>query len=117
MDNNKYKNPPMTQEQIGYQDKKNNSILKRVSLWQAFKFVKHLTCQRDGCGCELLPKRQKTKVVLQCPKCKNVQAYVPRAVLSSRLRILDQVTGKFVDDVTQLTATADDTKNNTKDSK
>jgi hypothetical protein len=107
----------MTQEQIEEQDKKNTSILRKVNLWQAFKFVKHLTCQKDGCGCELVPKKQRTKVVLQCPNCRNVQAYVPKSVLTSKLKILDTSTGKFVDDVENLSGKNNGTNNNPKGSK
>lgn len=95
-------NKNMTQVEIEHQDKRSESILKKVNLWQEFKYVKHLTCQRNGCGCSLVPKKQRAKVVLQCPQCKNVQSYVPRAVLHSQLKILNPVTGKFVDDVTEL---------------
>jgi len=96
------------QEYQDLQDKKNDSILKKVSLWQTFKFVKHLTCQKPGCGCDLVAKKNRYKVTLHCPTCKSVQSYVPKAVLASNLQIQDVNTGKFIKDVSDLTHQGDD---------
>ena len=72
------------------QDKKvnntrNENIMEKVRLWQSFKYTKHLTCQRPGCGEDLVPKEYKGRVNLQCPKCHSVQSYVPKSVLKCRL--------------------------------
>ena len=65
------------------QQQKNRAILKKVQLWQAFKYVKPLVCR--NCGELLIPEEQKSKVILRCPKCGMVQPYVPRNVIKSNL--------------------------------
>lgn len=89
-----YKKRELTEEAKIQLDKKNKKIFSKVSVWQAFKYIKPLSCQkivdeRKGkvCGAVLSPRITKYKVVLDCPKCKHCQAYVPKKVLEANLTV------------------------------
>ena len=63
----------------------NARILEKVLAWQKFPYVKPLTCKREGCNANLVPVEKRRKIVLQCPKCKNVQPYVPRSIIEANI--------------------------------
>lgn len=67
---------------------KNKTILEKVKQWQAFPYVKPMVCRNEKCeDCKLKPKETKTRIMLQCPKCKKVQTYVPSVILKTNLSI------------------------------
>lgn len=82
----------MTSQKLSLEEiqKRNKSRIEKINTWQAFKYVKPLTCQKDGCGAVLVAKELKLKVILQCPKCRSIQAYIPKSVLQSNLTIFDE---------------------------
>lgn len=67
--------------------KRNKNLIDKINTWQEFRYIKSLICQRDGCGCPLVAKEYKMKVILQCPKCKAIQAYIPKSVMQIDLVI------------------------------
>jgi len=80
----------MTEEQQRLLKRKNKNILAKVKQWQEFPYIRPLVCQNESClECKLKPKLTKYKVILQCPKCKKVQPYVPKIVLKTHLSIPD----------------------------
>jgi hypothetical protein len=80
--------------------RRNKYIREKVKTWQEFQYVKPLVCQNEACNeTKLKPKETKYRVMLQCPKCKKVQTYVPNKVLQIKLEIPDVLTrnqGKYV---------------------
>lgn len=92
MEDKKSKNKKRTKKDLEQLKKKNKSILEKVKTWQEFPYVKPMVCRNESCeGCKLKPKETKTRIMLQCPKCKKVQNYVPRIVLKTRLSIPEVV--------------------------
>jgi len=82
--------PRLTEEDFKIIKNRNKGILDKVKIWQSFPYVKPLVCQNNGCcECKLRPKMTKFKVILQCPKCRKVQPYVPKTVLKTHLSIPD----------------------------
>lgn len=73
----------LTPEQI----KKNKRILEKVAEWQDFKFIKHLVCNDENCNTKLKAKELNGKVILQCPRCRSIQSYIPKAVLQTRFYV------------------------------
>ena len=70
--------------------RKNKAILEKVKKWQSFQYVKPLICSNENCNEAVLkPKETKYRIMLQCPKCKRVQTYVPSKVLQIRLEVPD----------------------------
>jgi hypothetical protein len=84
-------NPPNNEHKYTEEElkRKNKFLIEKINTWQSFKYVKPLTCQKDGCGCPLVAKEHRLKVILQCPKCKTIQAYIPRSVMQSDLVIFN----------------------------
>jgi len=69
-------------------EKRNEYIFEKVKTWQEFQYVKPLICSNQECNeAKLKPKKGKYRVMLQCPKCKKVQNYVPQKVLQIKLDI------------------------------
>lgn len=67
--------------------KKNEFIKRKVEEWQNFPYVKPLVCDNPDCNeTKLKPKETKYRVILQCPKCRRVQTYVPAKVTQIELR-------------------------------
>ena len=90
MEDNKPRKKKRTKEDLEQLKKKNKTILEKVKTWQEFPYVKPMICRNENCeGCKLKPKETKTRIMLQCPKCKKVQNYVPRIVLKTKLSIPD----------------------------
>lgn len=68
--------------------KRNKTILDKVKFWQSFPYVHPMVCRNEKCeSCKLKPKEARTRVILQCPKCKRIQNYVPNIILKTRLSI------------------------------
>jgi hypothetical protein len=59
--------------------------IEKVKVWQTFKYVKHLVCPRENCGCKMIAKEMRGRVILQCPRCKTIQSYVPKSILKTQL--------------------------------
>ena len=74
-----------TDEEIDNIKRKNKNIIEKVNLWQNFKYVKPLTCKEPSCGCNLVPKESRLKVILKCPKCGYIQSYVPKTILRANI--------------------------------
>ena len=71
--------------------KRNKKIIEKVDEWQNFKYIKHLICNNTNCGCKLKPKEINGRVVLQCPKCREIQSYIPKAVLQTKFYISEKL--------------------------
>jgi len=80
----KYRNR-LTKEEIQTIKKKNQNIIEKVNLWQNFKYVKPLTCKERSCDGLLEPKESRLRVILKCPKCGNIQSYVPKTILKAKI--------------------------------
>jgi hypothetical protein len=88
--NNNDKKSTKPKKDLSKLRRKNKIILEKVKMWQSFPYVKPLICQNEACNsCKLKPKETKTRIMLQCPKCKKIQNYVPRIVLKTKLSIPD----------------------------
>lgn len=87
MDNKdkKYKKPKKDSTRL---KKRNKAILEKVKQWQAFPYVRPLVCRNEHCnGAKLKPKETRMRIMMQCPRCKKTQTYVPKIVLTTRLSI------------------------------
>jgi hypothetical protein len=84
--NNYYNNKPrrLSEEKLQAIKANNKKIIKKIQNWQAFKFIKHLVCSLEDCKTKLEPKEVNYKVILECPKCKEVQSYIPKVVLKTK---------------------------------
>ena len=82
--NNRNQNRRLTEEQFKALKEYNKRVIKKVQDWQAFKFIKHLVCADESCRTKLVPKEVNNKVILECPKCKEVQSYIPKVVLKTK---------------------------------
>jgi len=64
--------------------KRNKKIMAKVEEWQNFKYIKHLMCNNESCGTKLKAKEVNGRVILQCPKCREIQSYIPKSVLQTK---------------------------------
>lgn len=85
MDDTKNKKP---KKDLSRLKKKNKAILEKVKQWQAFPYVRPMVCRNEACkNIKLKPKETRMRVMLQCPRCKKTQTYVPKVVLTTNLSI------------------------------
>lgn len=96
---NKYPKKYLTEDELKVVQEKNKLIIEKVKKWQCYPYVRPLCCQTEGCGEKLEPKDHKIKVILECPKCKAVQHYVPKAVLEysffSKVDKIEKIKGTY----------------------
>ena len=86
MDDNKNKKKP--KKDLTRLKKRNKAILEKVKQWQAFPYVRPMVCRNENCnGAKLKPKETRMRIMLQCPKCRKTQTYVPKIVLTTKLSI------------------------------
>ncbi|RKZ96616.1 MAG: hypothetical protein DRQ40_00460 [Gammaproteobacteria bacterium] len=86
MADKKYKQ--RSEEEMNRLKQRNKNILEKVKQWQSFPYVKPMVCRNEKCEeCKLKPKETRTRIMLQCPKCKKVQTYVPNIILKTKLSI------------------------------
>jgi hypothetical protein len=78
------KRKQLTPEEALLIKKKNKYVINKIKQWQAFPYVKPLVCRKCN-QAKLEPKPTKFKVILKCPECSNIQYYIPKPILQTRL--------------------------------
>lgn len=81
----KRNNRKLTEEELVTIKRKNKFIVRKVEEWQNFPYVKPLVCKSCEQLVKLEPKATKYKVILKCPECSEVQYYIPKPILQTRL--------------------------------
>jgi hypothetical protein len=76
-----------SKEKVADIKRRNKNVINKINFWQSFQYVKSLTCRNTECDGVLEAKESGLKVVLKCPKCNYVQAYIPKTILNTKLDI------------------------------
>lgn len=77
---------------MGYDESKtlsNDEIIERITAWQNAGFVHPLTCINSKHP-KLVPIVQGKRVVLKCPKCKNIQESIPPSIINLDPKALEE---------------------------